>query len=190
MNESCHTYEWVMSHIWMSHVTHMNDWVMSHIWMSHVTHMNDTYESHMNESCHTYGWITYECVVSHIWMNESCRTYHHKRWLQEIALLPLNIGHLCGKWPIKIRGPMSLRESSPPCTLLPYKRFTSHICESHIPSHIWMRHVTHMNESCPTYECVMSHIWMSHVPHVNASCHAYDYALELQEIAMLLELCV
>ena len=24
MNESCHTYEWVMSHIWMSHVTHTN----------------------------------------------------------------------------------------------------------------------------------------------------------------------
>jgi len=23
MDESCHTYEWVMSHIWMSHVTHM-----------------------------------------------------------------------------------------------------------------------------------------------------------------------
>jgi len=43
-------YEWVMSHIWMSHVTHMNgscheschtcEWVMSHMWMSHVTHMN------------------------------------------------------------------------------------------------------------------------------------------------------
>jgi len=25
MNESRHTYEWVMSHIWMSHVTHMNE---------------------------------------------------------------------------------------------------------------------------------------------------------------------
>ena len=33
--QSCHTYEWVMSHIWMSHVTHLN------------------------ESCHTY-----ECVMS------------------------------------------------------------------------------------------------------------------------------
>ena len=25
MNESCHTYEWVMSHMWMSHVTLMNE---------------------------------------------------------------------------------------------------------------------------------------------------------------------
>ena len=33
-------------------------------------------------------------------------------------------------------------------------------------SHIWMRHVTHMNESCHAYEWVMSHIWMSHVTQV------------------------
>ena len=49
------TYEWVMSHIWMSHVTHMNElchtygWVMSHIWMRHITRMN--------ESCHAYEWV-------------------------------------------------------------------------------------------------------------------------------------
>jgi len=62
MNETCHTYEWDMSHIWMRHVTHMNEscrtytWDMSHIWMSHVTHMN--------EACHTYEW-----GMSHIWIN-------------------------------------------------------------------------------------------------------------------------
>jgi len=69
MDESCHTYGWVMSHIWMSHVTHMDEschtyrWVKSHIWMSHVTRID--------ESCHIYGW-----VMSHIWM--SCVTY--RRW--------------------------------------------------------------------------------------------------------------
>jgi len=26
IKESCHTYEWVMSHIWVSHVPHMNEW--------------------------------------------------------------------------------------------------------------------------------------------------------------------
>ena len=30
-DESCHTHEWVMSHTWM---------IISHIWMSHVTHKN------------------------------------------------------------------------------------------------------------------------------------------------------
>ena len=41
MNESWHTYEWVMAHgrhIWMSHGTH--EWVMAHTWMCHGTHMN------------------------------------------------------------------------------------------------------------------------------------------------------
>ena len=37
-------------------------------------------------------------------------------------------------------------------------------------SHIRMRHVPPVNESCPTYERVMSHIWMSHVSHINESC--------------------
>jgi len=72
MNESCHIYEWAMSHVWMSHITCMNEscqiyeWVMSRIWMSHVTCINGS--SH-----------TYERVMSHIWMshvtymNESCR---------------------------------------------------------------------------------------------------------------------
>ena len=53
LNESCHPHEQVVSHIWMSHVTHMNkscyayEWVMSQThWMSRVTHTN--------ESCHTH----------------------------------------------------------------------------------------------------------------------------------------
>jgi len=51
IKESCHTYEGVISHIWMRHAKHINEschthvWVlshmyvlMSHTWMSHVTH--------------------------------------------------------------------------------------------------------------------------------------------------------
>jgi len=56
INESRHTYKWVMSHIWMWHAlchiqhpykicpTHYA-WVTSHIYMSHVTHMNVTYSA-------------------------------------------------------------------------------------------------------------------------------------------------
>jgi len=42
---------------------------------------------------------------------------------------------------------------------------------------IWMRHVTHMNESCHMYECVMSHIWRSHVTNMNESCHTYKWMI-------------
>ena len=95
INESCHTYEWVMSHMWMSPVTHVNEscqtceWVMSHMWMSHGTHVNEACHTcewalshmwmspvtHVNESCHTCEW-----VMSHMWMsqvthaNESCHS--------------------------------------------------------------------------------------------------------------------
>jgi len=59
VNESCHTYEWVMSHIWMSHVTHTNE--SCHIRMSHATHTNKS-------------WNTYEWVMSRWYVvNESCQ---------------------------------------------------------------------------------------------------------------------
>jgi len=38
-------------------------------------------------------------------------------------------------------------------------------------SHIWMSHVTQMNESCHTCEWVMSHMWMDHVAHAKKSRH-------------------
>jgi len=54
----CHTYEWVMSHIIIRHISmhvscHTLECIMSHVWMRRVTHMN--------ESCHTGEW-----VMSHI----------------------------------------------------------------------------------------------------------------------------
>jgi len=54
-------------------------------------------------------------------------------------------------------------------------------------SHIWMSHVTHMNESCHTYEWVMSHIWMGHVTHTNESCHTescHTYEWVMSHIGM------
>jgi len=80
MNESCHTYECVMSHIWMSHVMHMDEACctyegsISHRYMSRVAHMNEACRTwmshgvHMNESCRT--WMSH---VAH--MNEACRTH-------------------------------------------------------------------------------------------------------------------
>jgi len=97
MDESCHAYEGVTSHVWRSYVTHSSKSevcmfvsrrrVKSHIWMSHVIH-----EGVMS---HMYGWVmpckrrshvtcmdesrhTYEGIMTHMWMNhvthvnESC----------------------------------------------------------------------------------------------------------------------
>ena len=86
---------------WMSHVTHMNEschthvnewcrtyeWVMCHLWMCHVTLMNE-----WNESCHIYGWVMSHmrrhhaflgapraqppnCNLSHTWTSHVPHTY-------------------------------------------------------------------------------------------------------------------
>jgi len=61
-NAACHTYEWAMSHIWMSQmgISHVAyEYTMAHTWMIHFTHMNEW--SHMNEHG-TNAWI-----VSHMY---------------------------------------------------------------------------------------------------------------------------
>jgi len=73
VNESCHVYEWVMSHVWMSHGTVHGDFfcnvfryfdthslytlmiISLDFWMSHVTCMN--------QSCYIHEWVmSYTCV--------------------------------------------------------------------------------------------------------------------------------
>jgi len=95
------TYERVMSHTWMSLVTHMHErchmyrWVMLHIWMSYVAQIcrsekGDEWHTYVlvmwhtwmsddamriNESCHTHEWVMSRIWISHVThMNESCRT--------------------------------------------------------------------------------------------------------------------
>jgi len=120
----CHTYEWVMSHIWKEYVTwliHICDMTHSYVWhdsficvtwyvwhdhcdtivmrciwvMSHKSMRHVTF---INESCHTYAWVMSHIEVSKIThMNES---YHTYEWVM---------------------------------------------------SRVWMSHVTYTNESCHTY---------------------------------------
>jgi len=145
MNESCHSHERVMSHIWMSHGTHMNEsyhtheWVMSLTWMSHVTHMNESCHSHewvmsltwmshgthVNESYHTYEWVMSLTWMSHVaHMNESC---HSHEWVMSLTWMS-HVTHM--------------NES----------------CHTYewVTSHTWMSHVTHMNESHHSHEHVTS----------------------------------
>jgi len=122
MDESCHTHEWVMSHIWMSHVTpidesvtHMNEschtceCVMSHIRMSHVTPMDES--NHMDM-----------CIA--VWMNTRSAT-----WMPyESLALRMSMWHSYGIY-MALR--MFIRRSHPIVTLT----LTSHI---DMRSAIWM----------------------------------------------------
>ena len=55
----------------------------------------------------------------------------------------------------------------PDATLLFLYRCVSHLW---VTLHLWMSHVTSMNESCRTYEWSMSHIWMQCVPQYADVC--------------------
>jgi len=152
MKEMCQK-EWVMSHIGMSHVTHMNElcrtyeWVMSHIWTSHVTHKNEPYFTHERESCHTY-----ESVTSHIRIryftkkNQSC---YVEKW---------SISHT------KIRHVTHINASC-------HRRWENGLCEFEWV--IWLIEMTHsyLIRGLRAFEWVMSQ--MAHWDYSFIS-HTYD----------------
>jgi len=67
-------------------------------------------------------------------------------------------------------------------------RHVTHVIEScltwqWVMSHMSMSHVTHVNETCHTCQSFMSHMWLSHVTHVNASSHTCEYIMSHMSIS-------
>ena len=74
MDESCRTYGWVMSHIWISYITHMEQswhtecWIFE--WSAGCMSMRQV--THVNESCDTLESVTSHILISHVIQTESC----------------------------------------------------------------------------------------------------------------------
>ena len=90
VNELCHTYEWVVSHIWMSHVKHMNESchiVTSHSYMWHDSFIYLTCLIRIHDMTHSYVWHdSFECVtwLCDIYMSDVTHSYLLQRtiwWL-------------------------------------------------------------------------------------------------------------
>ena len=176
-NQSWHTYEWVMSHIWMRPVTHMNeschtyDWVMSHMWMSHITHMT--------ESCHTYEWVT-----SHIWMSHvthmNCHIMTEERIFEKLHLIRVcwqrqlqtwgwawrressrilknrNTTLTSGRW-IQIDGLRGPKMLARPCWDT-YE--SSHVYIVTLP---WLIHVLDWTQSCMRHDSFIKVTWLIYI---------------------------
>ena len=113
MNESCHTYEWVMKHIKMSHVTHIDESCDTYVWITMAKYATVAIAGEQKWMSHVprifEAWRTYEWVTAHVWMshgihmNESCRTYAQllstppKNAL--IALFSSEVRQTCSKTP-------------------------------------------------------------------------------------------
>jgi len=172
-NDSC---ERVMAHVHES----------CHIWMSHVTHMN--------ESCHIcMRHVAYDWVMSRMKGPLMCVSVSvvalpklRHEWRERVMA---HLHESCHKWkglwrvflnlslPFQMQGTRSLRWMRlVPCIWREPCIWSSlrWMCQMNASRHISMSHVTHMNESCHTYEWVTTHIWMSHVAHMNESCRTYE----------------
>jgi len=79
MSESCLTWEWV------SHVSHENEWVMSHIWMSHITRrMLDVVRLEPFNMNHFS--LLHEWVLSRTWTSHLTHTSTSHRMLDVVRL--------------------------------------------------------------------------------------------------------
>jgi len=169
-DESCHTYECVMSYMWMFHVTHTNaschtyecvgastdvnvrvfngpchryERVMSLIWMRHVTDMNT--------SRHTY-----DCLMSHIWMRQGFywRQRRSFRWIMShIWMRHMNAAGLL----LTSTAEFPRSRFDNPSNVVAHSSDLLLVQDSEnrwrVVSHIWMSHVTLMDESYHKYAC-------------------------------------
>jgi len=89
LDESCHTFQWAMPCMLLSHVSHMNVSCLKY-----VTHRDEaclTCECVLSHMCHTHGWVMSmcECVMSHI-----CLTYG---WVMSNVWM-CDVSHMSHTW--------------------------------------------------------------------------------------------
>jgi len=165
MNACCQLYKWVMSHLWMIHVSHMNEmyergWSGGHhplrpVIVLCLRHPRKKDRKEMNESCLTYEW-----AISHVW-----------------ALSLIWTSHVTYEW---VMSHMNAPRHTHTNTVTHREKAVArgHVWIGHVSHmdkscHIWMCYVTHMNTSCHTKEWELLHIWMCHVSLMNESCHSW-----------------
>jgi len=195
-NESCRTYQRVMTHTWMRHITY------------YMSHLGTRYVARMDASCCMCEWVMSNVLTSHdAHRIESCRAYvahmnaphlhirHSHLILRYITRMYVSF-RICERVMSNILTLSHVAHMNTSChncawvksdeymSLLPHVEMSrvTHMNESWhtyewVMAHIWMGHGTHMNESWHTYEWVMAHIWMGNVIRMNESFHEFEWGM-------------
>jgi len=136
VNESCHAYEWFMSHMRMIYVAYLNvpchtyGQVMSSAWEAETDEMGGPTVTRGDRS-----HVTHICVMSRIY--ESCHAYMSH--VTHIWVMPrINLSHITHT-SVGGKSRQNGRGDGVPWV---YKS-----------CHTYTRHVTHIYESCHTYQC-------------------------------------
>ena len=175
MNVTCRTRECDMLHTRVNESSHTYDWVMSHIWMHHITrkksfcHASGCVTFHLYKkktSCHTCEWATYMtmCGVSHTYVRVLSHTSIHR---------VTNMHATC-----HVHVPCARTPNQSIFWRHTHLSHATHVHEScdageWVMSHIWMRHITRMSL---IHEWGVAHIWMRPAMlHTHAYTHTYAH---------------
>jgi len=131
VNESCHTYECVMPHIWMRHATHMN------------------------ASCHAY-----KCVMSHMWIGQWPFLMLLRIWMCHLLLVFITCIYLAAHGNAAFFCLNLIRTKYEEVkSHICISRVTHLIepCRMHVWNNAWMSRGTRMNVWCYTHKWIASH---------------------------------
>jgi len=146
-------------------------WVGSHIFVNERCHAPFFW----NELCHTsilWSWKSLFFYNVDTMVNRFTFNFHENEFIWVIG--HVNESHW---WMNRVSHERVIAQMKKSChTWMSRLTHMNESCYTYewVMLHIWIRHVTHMNESCHTYEWVKSHIWMSHVTRMNESCNTYE----------------
>ena len=146
-------YVWHDSFICVPWLVHTCDMTHAHVW--HDSFIRVTWLMHMWDMTHSRVWH----IASHHIVRIELRSvvFFESMWYTRITWDDTDLIETCRlSWVYHIASHHNVQ--------IEYIRFNRlvywYVQHEWVMSHIRMSHVTHMNESCPTYEWVMSHIWI------------------------------
>ena len=107
---SCHTYEWVMSHIWMGLVSHMSEPCHTYEWVLRVWDMSHSYVGQDSSNVeHDFRDLNLSCHTYMVDMTRSCVGHDsliHETWLIHDTTFETRMSHVIlvfsGTWLIHV----------------------------------------------------------------------------------------